>query len=146
MLTLKARGELVESFIEELHEELYLTRRATQHIIDVLWELDKLPTLNQVHQMFYKQLRQQGFRAHQAKQIYKYALSIVKSAKNNGGRKPVLRKLSARLDKYDAKVDLENQLVKVKLRNRAFRIKLLHSKDYIRKFCCVALRVRIGRR
>jgi len=76
-----------------------------------------------VHQLFYKLLRNQGFRAHQAKQIYKYALSITKSAKRNGGRKPLLKKLSVRLDKYDAKVDLENQLVIVKLRSREFKIK-----------------------
>ncbi|MCD6300768.1 MAG: hypothetical protein J7L82_01705 [Staphylothermus sp.] len=49
MLTLKARGVLVEGSLEELREELYLTRRATQYIIDCLWELDKLPTLNQIH-------------------------------------------------------------------------------------------------
>jgi putative transposase len=134
MLTLKARGELVDGSLNELREELYITRKAIQHIIDCLWELDKLPTLNQLHQMFYKVLRNQGFRAHQCKQIYKHALSMVKSAKRNGGKKPVLRKLSVRLDKYDAKIDLENQVVIVKLRSRIFKIKLLHSREYIRKF------------
>jgi len=134
MLTLKAQGKLVDGSLEELREELYITRRTTQYIIDALWELDKLPTLNQCHQMFYKLLRKQGFRAHQCKQMYKYALSIVKSAKKNNGKKPKLRKLSVRLDRYDAKVDLENQLVVVRLRNREFRIKLLHRRDYIRKF------------
>jgi len=69
--------------------------------------------------MFYRILRSQGFLAHQRKQIYKYALGIARSAKRNNGRKPVLRKLSARVDKYDAKVDLENQAVVVKLRSRA---------------------------
>ncbi|MCD6488477.1 MAG: hypothetical protein J7K21_04555 [Desulfurococcales archaeon] len=131
MLTLKAQGMLVKGSLEDLREELYLTRRAIQYIIDCLWELDKLPTFNQLHQMFYKQLRSQGFRAHQCKQIYKYALSMVKSAKRNNGKKPTLKKLSTRLDKYDASVDLENQLVTVKLRNREFKIKLLHRKDYL---------------
>jgi len=134
MLTLKAQGKLMEGSLEELREELYLTRRAIQYVIDALWELDKLPTINQSHQMFYKTLRKQGFRAHQCKQIYKYARAIVESAKENGGKKPVLKKLSARLDKYDAKVDLENQLVVVKLRNKVFRIKLLHRRSYIEKF------------
>ncbi|RLF24761.1 MAG: transposase [Thermoprotei archaeon] len=69
-----------------------------------------------------------------AKQIYKYALSVVKSAKRNNGRKPVLKKLSARLDRYDTKIDLENQMVIVKLRDKEFRIKLLHSREYTRKF------------
>ena len=134
MLTLKARGELIEGSLEELREELYLTCRATQYIVDCLWELDKLPSINLLHQMFYKILRSQGFRAHQCKQIYKYALSIVKSAKKNNGRKRVLKKPSVRLDWYDAVVDLENQLVIIKLRSRVFKVKLLHSKDYIRKF------------
>ncbi|MCD6301749.1 MAG: hypothetical protein J7L82_06760 [Staphylothermus sp.] len=78
--------------------------------------------------------REKGFRVHQAKQIYKYALSVVKSAKKNDGKKPVLKKLSARVDKYDAKVDLENQLVILKLRNKEFVIKLQHNKDYIKNF------------
>jgi len=134
MLTLKSQGVLIEGSINELREELYFTHRATQYIIDCLWELDKLPSINQLHQMFYKLLRKQGFRAHQCKQLYKYALSIVKSAKINNGKKPVLKKLSTRLDKYDAGVDLENQIVIAKLRNRVFRIKLLHNKDYMRKF------------
>ncbi len=133
-LTLKARGVLLEGTINELREELYLTRRATQYIVNCLWELDKLPTINQLHQMFYKILREQGFRAHQCKQIYKYALSIVKSARKNNGKKPVLKKLSVRLDKYDAVVDLGNQVVIVKLRNRVFKIKLLHRRGYVKKF------------
>ncbi len=134
LLTLKARGELIDGSLEELREELYLTRRATQYIIDCLWELDKLPSINQLHQIFYKLLRKQGFRAHQCKQIYKYAKALVKSAKENNGKKPRLKKLTTRLDKHDAKVDLENQLVIIKLRNREFKIKLLHSKEYTRKF------------
>jgi len=134
LLTMKAQGVLIEGSIEELRKELYLTRRTIQNIVDTLWELDELPTLNQMHQLFYKMLRNQGFRAHQCKQIYKYALSLVKSAKKNNGKRPILRKLSTRLDKYDANIDLENQLIIVKLRNRVFKIKLLHSRDYIRKF------------
>ncbi len=134
MLTLKAQGVLVDGSINELREELYLTRRATQYIVDALWELDKLPSINQLHQMFYGVLRAQGFRAHQCKQVYKYALSIVKSARENNGKKPVLKKLSVRLDKYDSRVDLEKQLVIVKLRNKVFKIKLLHRREYIGKF------------
>ncbi len=134
ILTLKACGVLVDGSPGELREELYHTRRAIQYIVDAVWELDKLPTINQLHQIFYKTLRKQGFRAHQSKQIYKYALSIVKSAKKNNGKKPELKKLTTRLDKYDAKVNLENQMVIVKLRNKVFKIKLLHSKRYISKF------------
>ena len=134
MLTLKAQGILVEGSPNELREELYMTRKAMQYVVDALWELDKVPSTNQSHQMFYKLLRRQGFRAHQVKQIYKYGRALVKSAKDNSGKKPVLKKLSVRLDKYDAWVDLENQIVIAKLRNRVFKIKLLHRRDYIRKF------------
>ncbi len=61
-------------------------------------------------------------------------MSLVKSTKNNGRNKPVLKKLSTRLDKYDASVDLENQIVIVKLRNKVFKIRLLHCREYVRKF------------
>jgi putative transposase len=45
-----------------------------------------------------------GFRAHHAKEIYVYAKSIVESARS--GRKPILRRLTARIDKYDYKLDV----------------------------------------
>ncbi len=133
-LTLKAQVALVEGDMNELREELYLAVKATQDVIDALWGLDKMPTVNQVHQMFYKMLRARGFRSHHAKQIYKYALALVKAAKKSGGKKPQLRKLSVRLDKYDAKVDLESQTVTMKLRTRVFKIRLMHRREYIRKF------------
>ena len=134
ILTLKARGILIKGSLEELREELYHIHRAIQYIVDALWELDKIPTINQCHQMFYRILRGQGFRAHQAKQIYKYALSIVRSARKNNGKKPVLKKLTVRLDKYDASVDFENHLIIVKLRGIVFKLKLLHCREYIKKF------------
>jgi hypothetical protein len=37
------------------------------------------------------------------------------SARDNGGRKPVLRRLSARVDKYDYKLDLDNMTLTLKL-------------------------------
>ena len=105
-----------------------------QRIIDTLWGLDRLPKLSQCHQLFYKQLRAKGFRAHQAKQMYKYALALVKAAKSNNGRKPVLRKLSVRLDRYDASIDFGSWTAAVKLRNRVFKLKLLHRREYLAKF------------
>jgi putative transposase len=59
-----------------------------------------------LHRLFYSYLVSMGFRAHHAKEIYIYAKSLVDSAKSNGGRKPVLRRLSARIDKYDYKLRL----------------------------------------
>jgi putative transposase len=131
---LRARAVLVEGDPYDLFSELWHTRRETQSVIDALWELDRLPTLNQAHQLFYKALRAKGFRAHQAKQMYKYALALVKAAKRNGGRKPVLRRLSIRLDKYDAGIDFNTWTVTVKLRGRVFRLKLLHRRSYLEKF------------
>jgi len=134
VLTLKARAILVEGNPYDLFSELWLARKEMQNIIDTLWELDKIPTLSQAHQMFYRVLREKGFRAHQAKQMYKYALAIVKSARKNGGRKPVLRKLSVRLDRYDASIDFNNWVVTVKLRDKVFKLKLLHRRSYLAKF------------
>jgi len=61
----------------------------------------KIETYLMLHEMFYEKLRMLGFRAHHVKEIYVYARSVVESARSNGGRKPVLRKLAARVDKYD---------------------------------------------
>ncbi len=133
-LALKARAVLVEGDPYELFAELWLARREMQRIIDTLWELDKLPTVSQAHQMFYKALRDKGFRAHQAKQVYKYVLALVKAARKNGGSKPVLKKLSIRLDKYDASIDFNTWIVTVKLRGKVFKLKLLHRKSYLEKF------------
>ncbi len=133
-LALRARTILVEGDPYDLFTELWLAKREMQRIIDALWELDKLPTLNQTHQMFYKQLRSKGFRAHQAKQVYKYALALVKASKKNGGSKPLLRRLSVRLDKYDASIDFDSWTVTVKLRDKVFRLKLLHRREYLAKF------------
>ncbi len=67
--------------------------------------------------MFYEKLRRLGFRTHHVKQIYTCALSVVMFAKANGGKKPVLRKLTARVDKYDCKLDLDDVALTLKLHN-----------------------------
>lgn len=133
-LTLKAQAKIIKGDIQQLRGELYLTKYWTQRIIDTLWNFPKPPKLNQVHQLFYNLLRKQGFRAHQAKQIYKYALALVKSAKANKGSKPVLKKLTARLDRYDAIVDTENWTITLKMRDKVFELKLRHRLDYLKKF------------
>jgi putative transposase len=58
-----------------------------------------------------------GFRAHHAKGVYVYAKSVVESARSNGGRKPILKKLTARVDRYDYKLGLDNATLTLKLRN-----------------------------
>jgi len=57
VLALKARAILVEGNPYDLFSELWLARREMQSIIDTLWELGKMPTLSQAHQMFYRVLR-----------------------------------------------------------------------------------------
>ncbi len=135
LLTLKARAVLVNGDLRDLLWDMYVYCYALQKTIDALWELDKIPSLSQVHQLFYRALREKyGFRAHVTMQLYKYALALVKSAKSNGGSKPKIRKLSVRLDKYDAKVNLERMEVEIVIRNKRYRLKLLHNLNYIKKF------------
>jgi len=45
-----------------------------------------------------------------------------------------LKKLSIRLDKYDASIDFNSWTVTVKLRGKTFKLKLLHRRSYLEKF------------
>ncbi|RLG74453.1 MAG: hypothetical protein DRO14_05690 [Thermoprotei archaeon] len=69
--------------------------------------------MKELHYRFYKTLRQQGFRAHHCHKIERRAKEIVKAVKKNNGRKPVLRKLTARLDQWDYKLDMKNKTLRV---------------------------------
>ena len=70
--------------------------------------------MKELHYRFYKMLRQQGFRAHHCHKIERRAKEIVKAVKKkNNGRKPVLRKLTARLDQWDYKLDMKNRTLRV---------------------------------
>jgi len=62
-------------------------------------------------------LRMLGLRAHHVKEIYTYANSLVETARNNGGKRSVLRKLTARIGKYYYKLDLDNIVLTLKLHN-----------------------------
>jgi len=107
---------------------------ALQRSVDALWELEGLPKKSQVHQLLYPMLRSYGFRAHVARNIYKTALALVKSARENGGHKPTIKRISSRLDYQDAKVDLGNEVVKVILKNKWYSLKLMHRREYIERF------------
>ena len=132
LLTLKARAILVDGDLRDLLWDMYVYRYALQKVIDTLWELDKVPSLSQVHQLFYRVLRDKyGFRAHVTRQLYKYALAVVKAAKANRGSKPKIKKLSIRLDKYDAKVNLERMEVEIIIRSKCYKLKLLHDPNYV---------------
>jgi len=76
-------------------------RDAVQPVVNGLWGLDGKLSRKKLHEAFYGKLRELGFRVHHAKRIYTYAKSVVESARSNGGRRPVLGRLSARVGRYD---------------------------------------------
>ena len=126
---------LPEGSHDRLLEFLKLYRDAVQMVVNELWSLEGKLSRKKLHDMFYGKLRVFGFRAHHAKQIYTYAKSIVVSAKSSGGKKPVLRRLSARIDKYDYKLDLDTMSLTLKLHSdNEFRLKLLAPKERVEKF------------
>ena len=131
---LKAGAEVVESNLNDLLWDLLLYRHAMQMVVDALWDLDKVPSKAQAHRMFYNILRSYGFRAHVARNIYEYTLALVKAVKEGDGGKPVLKKLSARLDYQDARVELDRGIVRVIIRNKWYALKLKHRREYIERF------------
>jgi putative transposase len=103
-------------------------------VVDRIWSINKKLSRRKLHRLFYSDLVRLGFRAHHAKEIYLYAKSIVESAKSNNGEKPILRRLTARIDKYDYKLDLETMTLMLKLHND-YEVKLkLVPRERIEKF------------
>jgi putative transposase len=131
---LKAEAEVIEGSISDLLWDLLLYRHAMQRVVDALWDLGRVPSRSQAHQMFYNVLRGYDFRAHVARNIYEYALALVKAVKKNNGNKPILRKLSARLDYQDARIELDKGIVRIVLRNQWYTLKLKHRREYIERF------------
>ena len=120
---------------DRLLEFLRMYRDAAQIVVNELWNLNTKLSKKKLHELFYDRLRKLGLRAHHVKQIYTYAKSVVVSAKSNSGRRPVLRKLVARIDKYDYKLDLENVALSLKLHNDyEVKLKLMTSEERTRKF------------
>ncbi|ADM27670.1 transposase, IS605 OrfB family [Ignisphaera aggregans DSM 17230] len=132
--TLKAVAEVIEGDLEDLLWDLVIYRYVLQRVIDVLWDLDVVPEKSQIHQMFYNMLRGYGFRAHVARNIYSTAIALVESAKDNRGSKPIVRRLSARLDYQDARIDLSNRTVRIILRDKWYILRIRHRDEYIEKF------------
>jgi putative transposase len=131
---LKAEAEVAEGNLNDLLWDLLLYRYAMQRVVDALWDLDRVPSKAQAHRMFYNALGSYGFRAHVARNIYEYALALVKAVKENDGDKPVLRKLSARLDYQDARVELDKGIVRIIIRDKWYALKLRHRREYIERF------------
>jgi putative transposase len=90
---------LPEGGCDKLLEFLRLYRDAVQSVVDRVWGFDEKLSKKRLHRLFYSDLVKLGLRAHHAKEVYMYARSLVESARGNGGRKPVLRRLSARIDR-----------------------------------------------
>jgi len=132
--TLKAEAEVVDGDIGDLLHDLAIHRYVLQKVIDALWDLEEIPKKDQAHQMFYGMLREYGFRAHAARNIYNTAIALVKSTKNNGGSKPAVKKLFTRLDHQDAKVDLDSRTVRVILRDKQYTLRIKHRDGYIERF------------
>jgi len=131
---LKAEAEVVEGDVRDLLWDLAVYRYALQRVVDALWDLDAIPKRDQAHQMFYNMLRGYGFRAHVARNIYSTAIALVESARSNGGSRPVIRRLSARLDHQDARVDLGSRTVRIILRDRWFTLRIMHRDEYVERF------------
>jgi putative transposase len=127
--TLRMRA-LPEGSCYKLLEFLRIYRNAVQLIVDEVWDINEKLSKKKLHRLFYNDLVSLGFRANHAKEAYVYAKSLVNSAKSNGGRKPVLRKLSARIDKYDYKLDLCNMVLTLKLHSdHEVKLKLITPKE-----------------
>jgi putative transposase len=131
---LKAEAEVVEGDLNDLLWDLAVHRHALQRVVDALWELDKLPNRSQAHQMFYAMLRSYGLRAHVARNVYEQALALVKASRENDRSRPTIRKLSARLDYQDAKVDMGKGLIDVALRDKRYLLRLKQRREYVAKF------------
>jgi len=131
---LKVRA-LPEGSCDQLLDFLKLYRDAVQIVVNEIWNSNEKLSRRKLHEAFYDKLKRLGFRAHHVKEIYVYAKSIVESVRANGGRKPVLRKLVARMDRYDYKLDLDNTILSLKLHsNYEVKLKLLVSRERIGKF------------
>jgi len=131
---LKAEAEVVDGELNDLLWDLALYRHAMQRAVDALWDLDRIPKKSQAHQLFYSILRSYGFRAHVARSIYSYALALVKAVKETGRSRPILRKLSSRLDYCDARVELDKGIVRVIIRDKWYTLRLKHREEYIERF------------
>ena len=106
----------------------------TQYVVDEMWNLNYIPSMRESHQRFYKVLRNQGFRAHHCHKIERRAREVVKAAKKNNGSKPVLRKLTARLDYQDYRLDLSNKVLRVAVLDNEWVELKLQWYSYLEKY------------
>jgi putative transposase len=126
---------LPEGGCDHLLEFLRLYRDAVQMVVDSVWGLKAKLSKKRLHRLFYNDLVSLGLRAHHAKEVYLYAKSLVDSARGSGGRKPVLRRLSAKIDRYDYRLDLGNTTLTLKLHSGyEVKLRLVTSRGRVERF------------
>ncbi len=118
----------------KLLEFLRAYRDWTQYIIDEIRELDHIPSIKELHHRFYKNLRKQGFRAHHIHKIERRAREIVKATKRNRGSKPILRKLTARLDYQDYRIHFDSKTIRIAVLNNEWVELRLKWYSYLDKY------------
>jgi len=129
-----AKVKAVTPKSQRLLSFLMAFRDSTQYIVNEIWRLEHIPSIKELHQRFYRLLRSQGFRAHHCHKIERRAREVVKATKRNNGCKPVLRKLTARLDYQDYKLDLNSKVLKIAVLNDKWVVLELQWYSYLDKF------------
>ncbi len=71
------------------------------------------PPSEKLHKMFYRGLRELGFRSHHASEIYKRAKEVVEASKRNKGSGSVLGILTARICVCDYKINLGSKILRL---------------------------------
>jgi putative transposase len=115
-------------------EFLRTYRDSVQQVVDGIWGLSQVPSEKTLHRVFYGRLRGLGFRAHHVSEIYRRAREVVESTKRNGGSKPVLRRLTARVHTLDYKLDLETKTIKVAVLHDRWVVLKLRWYSYLDRY------------
>ena len=92
------------------------------NVVNKIWNLNYIPSIKELHYKFYRVLREQGFRSHHCHKIERRARELVKAMRikmKNGEKvsKPILKRLTARLDYQDYKLNLEDKVLKIAVLN-----------------------------
>jgi len=119
---------------ERLVQFLKAYRDAVQEIVNELWRLRKTLSKATLHEIYYERLRARGFRAHHVSEIYKRAREVVGATKSNGGSRPLLRKLTARIHPLDYKIDLSAKALRLAILNDEWVELKLKWYDYLDKY------------
>ncbi len=121
-----AKIKAVTPDLQPLLSFLKTYRDWTQYVINQIWFDEKIPSIKELHYRFYRMLRGQGFRAHHCHKIERRAKEAIRATKKNNGSKPILRKLTVRLDYQDYRLDLKNKILRIAvLNNEWIELKLL---------------------